>query len=189
MRFRKRAATTSSSLEEPNYQDSDNLTRREDIFFGVNITSNTSRYINMTLSLTNGSPNDYYISSAVLLSDGLTNGAPFEISGPSIIECLPFFKYTKPNLFLLKTGVEVVNSIVLSDFCNFFGASSGMYNLSFYTYFDLYNSSNYQLYQNNTGSDEYSYLIGESSFVLYDETESITMSQTYGSTTHSITEV
>ncbi len=143
---------------------------RNDIIFEVSTSVAPMRQVTMRLSLTNGSPNDYYISKAVLLSDGLTNGAPFEISGPSDIPCLSTsHNARKPDLFFLKSREVEVNSIHLSRFCMFHGASPGEYQVSFYTYFSLYTANNSYLYYDNQGGNdkvEFSYLIGNSSFFI-----------------------
>lgn len=139
------------------------MTRRNDIEFNVD-TVGIQRQVTMTISISNRSPNDYYIVRDALLLDGFKVQF-FSITGPSRIQC--FFHANnnhKSELVSLQKDTTLTNSVQLSTVCNFLCAAPGTYTINFNTYLDLYDCLN----RESKSTTEFTYLIGQSNFTLED---------------------
>ncbi len=152
-----------------------NRNRRSDISFEVQTIAKPDRVVTMTVSLTNNSPNDYWISETLMLLG--PTPVILVVVGPSQIHCydLGYSNHAKSELVLLSFshGEKLSSTVILSELCGFKYAIPGVYTVKFNSYFDLYNESGV----NN--NDEYSWLIGNSSFVI-GETKDVTVVESLG---------
>lgn len=151
--------------------------RRTDIEFEVFTEVLPNRVVSIVLSLMNNSPNDYYISETVLLLGEYASHVPaFTILGPSKIICSHMLMSTShenfaTQLIFLPKEEKISHTMLISDFCSFKHCASGVYTIRFNGYSDLFQSSNI-----SEISGEYTWLIGNSSFII-GETRDTTVSE------------
>jgi hypothetical protein len=159
--------------------------RRTDINFIAATSVTQYRVVDMTLSLTNNSPNDYWTAeTAVLRSRDISSIPAFSISGPSEVMCSYMLRATthkKYDIQLLNIpqGETISHSLRLSDLCYFEHALPGIYTVRFSGSFYLYNNSNKESHFTEKlggNSEEYYWRIGNSSFLI-GETRDTTVSE------------
>jgi hypothetical protein len=158
--------------------------RRIDIDFQIKVEATVERVVTMTLSLSNKSPNSYYINNNALLLNGF-KGQTFHIAGPSKILCsFHSGKYEGDGMFLLSNRSDASNTVIISDPCQFQSAIPGVYTVSIRDHTYLYTESNMDSYSNGRlggNSEEYIWLIGNSSFLI-GETKDATISSSLSGT-------
>ncbi len=150
-------------------QEENTMPKIDNLIFDISVVADASRHVTMTLTLTNGSPNDYSIHRDVILLDGFRVKF-FHITGPSVISCaFRTSDYPDSGLTLFHSGNVLTSTLELSKVCPFWWAQPGTYTVSFDTKFSLYSSSVDKMHYSKADEIGYSDLIGSDSFVLGDD--------------------